>query len=260
MFDPTLEIALDGREIRGVYRGELFGLFVKPDGHQGWRGLPAGRREALARAVEHGEHDVPTYLPSRVVTLDAWIIADSDERLEHMSESVAGIGATGDRIRYQVKSRGVTRWADGRRVLCEVEDAAGGRLETDFQLQMVFADPRRYGDLNIHPGQDLIPANLSATATTIVVYSRGNFPAYPIVEIPSAPTGYTIASPGGTFTVSGATAGGTHTVDLRRGRVYRDGVEMPGVGHGNVWAVPSGAQWVHTLSVAGRVRILNTYV
>jgi len=260
MIDPTLEIRVDGRVIRGVYRGEPYALIVKPDGHQGWRGLPAGRREALARAVEHGEHDVPTFLSSRVVTLDSWIIADSEERLESESESVAGIGATGDRIRYQVKSRGQTRWADGRRVLCEVEDAAGGRLETDFQLQMVFADPRRYGETNILPGQDLTPTNLTATATTIAVYSRGNFPAYPIIEIPSAPTGYTVTAQGKAFTVSGATAGGTHTVDLRRGRVYRDGVEMPGVGHGDLWAVPAGAVWSHTLSVAGRVRILNTYV
>lgn len=247
-----LEIRVDGREMFGDPRDLARGLIVKPDGFQGWRGLPAGRREALARAVEHGEHDVPTFLPARVVTIDGWVLADSEEQLEHLSELVAGIGATGERKRTVVKARGVTRWADGRRLLCEVDDSPGESLEAEFQLQLVFADPRRYGETNTLPE--------AGVSTSIDVFSRGNFPSYPVVEIPSAPSSYSISSPGGTFTVSGATSGGTHTVDLRRGRVYRNGVEMPGVGHGSLWAVPSGAVWTHTLSVAGRVRIPNTYV
>jgi hypothetical protein len=255
-----LEISADGREIFGDNRLSPFGLFVKRDGFQGWRGLPTGRREALARAVEHGEHDVPTFLPARIVTIDGLLVAKSEEHLEDLSDLVTGIGATGKRFRTVVKSRGATRWADGRRLLCEAEDARGGSLETGYQLQMVFADPRRYGSTNALPGDMLSPQNPAATATRINVFSRGNFPAYPVIEIPSAPGAYTVSSPGGAFTVSGATPGGTHTVDLRSGRVYRDGVEMPGVGHGNLWAVPSGAQWAHVLSVPGRVLINDTYI
>ena len=255
-----LEIRVDGREIFGDNRLSRYGLFVKRGGLQGWRGLPAGRREALARAVEHGEHDVPTFLPARVVTIDGLIDAPLEERLEDLSEFVAGIGGTGKSMHTQVKLRGATRWANGRRLLCEVDESPGGSLRTTFQLQLVFADPRKYGDANTLPGDRLDPPNPAATATSIEVFSRGNFPSYPVVEIPSAPSSYTISSPGGTFAVSGATSGGTHTVDLRRGRVYRNGVEMPGVGHGSLWAVPSGALWTHTLSVAGRVRIPNTYI
>ena len=110
-----LEIRVDGREIFGDNRLSRYGLFVRRDGFQGWRGLPAGRREALARAVEHGEHDVPTFLPARVVTIDGLIIGDSEERVEHLSESVSGIGATGKRMHTVVKARGATRWANGRR-------------------------------------------------------------------------------------------------------------------------------------------------
>lgn len=255
-----LEIHADGRTIFGDRRLHLFGLFVKPDGFQGWRGLPAGRREALARAVEHGEHDVPTFLPARVVTIDGLLVAKSEEQLEDLSDLVTGIGATGNRFRTVVKSRGATRWADGRRLLCEADDERGGLLWAGFQLQMVFADPRRYGSTNALPGDMLNPRNPAATATSINVFSRGNFPACPIIEIPSAPDSYTVSSPGGAFTISGATPGGTHTVDLRSGRVYRDGVEMPGVGHGNLWAVPPGAQWLHALSVPGRVLINDTYI
>jgi hypothetical protein len=247
-----LEIRVDGREMTGAPYSSGRGLVVKPEGFQGWRGLPEGRREALARAVEHGEHDVPTFLPARVVTVDGWILADSEEQLEILSDLTAGIGATGERIKMYVTSRGSTRWAEGRRVLCEVLDSPGESLEAEYQLQVVFADPRKYGEVNVEPKSGL--------ATTISVYSRGNFPAYPVVEIPDAPAGYSVYSPGGTFTVSGATAGGTHTVDLRRGRVFRNGVEMPDVGHGSLWAVPIGSTWVHYLSVPGRIRTPNTYV
>lgn len=253
-----LEIRFDGREMFGWSRGR--GAVVKPDGFQGWRGLPAGRREALARAVQHGEHDVPIYLPARVVTIDGVLLADSEEELEHLSDSFAGIGATGERNRFTVDARSKVSFADGRRVLCEVDDSPGGSLEADFQLQVLFADPRKYGDTATLPGDTLNPKNPAATATSIPVFHYGNFPAFPIVEIPSAPGSYTISAGGKSFAVSGAASGGTHQVHLRNGRVYRNGVEMPGVGKGDLWAVPPGVPLTHALSVAGRVKIANTFV
>lgn len=252
-----VEINVDGREILStpLDRTKPAGLVLKPDGLQGWQGLPAGRREALARAVEHGEHDVPVYLPSRVVTIDAWVLAENEIDLGERSEGVLGIGGAGDRIRTVVGMYGTRRWADGRRLLCEFDDSGirnDGMLYGSFQLQLVFADPRRYGETNTFPREDL--------ATSISVAHFGNFPAYPIIEIPSAPAAYSISSPAGTFAVAGATAGGTHTVDLRRGRVFRNGVEMLDVGHGDLWTVPPGRGMTHVLSAPGRVRILDTYI
>ncbi|MGO4488149.1 hypothetical protein [Microbacterium sp. 2RAF4] len=253
-----LEINAAGREILGRPRdlAKPWGLFVKRAGFQGWEGLPAGRREALARAVEHGEHDVPTYLPARVVTIDGWVLAPNVEDLQHESDSLTGIGASGDRLRVQIQHRGSTRFADARRALAEVSDDRGqwtGRvLRAPFQLQFVFADPRRYGETKSFPQ--------TGAATTISAAHYGNFPAFPVIEIPAAPAAYTITSAGRVFAVSGATAGGTHTVDLRRGRVYRNGVEMPGVGHGALWAIPPGVATAFTLTTAGRVKVTNTYV
>lgn len=249
-----LEIHYAGIEMVGSPRfsSDDNAIIIKPEGLQGWRGLPAGRREALARAVEHGEHDVPVFLPSRVVTIDGWVLADSEEMLDHQSDKLAGAGATGERVKVEISSRGSSRWAYGRRVACEVQDSPGGELEAEFQLQFVFADPRKYGDENVWPKTD--------TATSILVAHYGNFPAYPLIEIPSAPSSYSITSPLGTYTVTGATAGGTHTVDLRRGRVFRNGVEMFDVGRGNLWTVAPGLPLLHTLSVPGRVRINDTYV
>ena len=250
----ALTIHAAGREIHGRPRdlSRPWGLFVRKDGFRGWGGLPAGRREALARAVAHGEHDVPIYLPSRVVTVDGWAIADTPKRLQRTLDQITGLGADGAKYRVSVTQWARTLWADGRRLLCEADDEGrwrGRNIYAPFQLQLLFADPRKYGELHV-----------SDLATSVPVFHYGTFPAFPMVEIPSAPAAYTITSPGGTFTVAGATSGGTHRVDLRRGRVYRDGVEMPGVGRGDLWAVPPGTQWVHTMSVAGRVRITDTFV
>jgi len=256
--DQLLEIKAARREILGRPRdlARPWGLFVLPNGFHGWEGLPAGRREALARAVEHGEHDVPTYLPARVVTIDGIAIAPTVEDLQSDIDFVTGVGATGDRLKVSVKYRGFLRHAFARRALAEVTEDQGiwtGRLKrVPFQIQYVFADPRRYGITRTFPETGL--------ATSIVAITRGNFPAFPIIEIPDAPAGYTISSAGRTFTITGATAGGTHSVDLRRGRVYRNGIEMPGVGRGYLWTIPTGPATVFTLSVPGRLKAPDTFV
>lgn len=261
----ALEIRVEGREIFGSRPPGFsrFAFIVKPNGLQGWQGLPAGRRQALARAVQHGEYDTPVYLPSRVVTIDGWLIARDESLLGDAIDSIVGIGGTGERTAVHVKLHGRTRQATGRRMLAEAEDSGvrnGRDFYGEFQLQFVFADPRKYGDTAVLPGDRLAPPNPAATATEIDVFSYGNFPAFPVVEIPNAPAGYTITSPLGTFVVSGATAGGTHTVDLRNGRVRRNGSLMSDVGSGDLWAVPPGEQVRHTLSVPGRVRITDTDV
>lgn len=252
-----LEIHVDGREILGRPHdlAKPWGLFVKKDGFQGWEGLPAGRREALARAVEHGEHDLPVYLPARVVTIDGLALAADPALLQEQCDRLTGLGATGDRQSVTIDHRGATRWALARRTAAEVSDRGewvGRVLRADFQLQLVFADPRRYGETGIFPK--------TGTATSVAAGHYGNFPAYPVIEIPAAPAAYAISSAGRTFTVTGATAGGTHTVDLRRGRVYRNGVEMVGVGRGDLWTAPPGRSTPFTLSAPGRVKIPDTYV
>lgn len=255
----ALEIHVAGREILSHPRdmSRPFGLFVKRDGFQGWQGISSRRREALARAVAHGEHDVPVYLGSRVVTIDGWAIGEDEEDLGRHVDSLVGIGADGRRVRPTIKHLGKTRRADGRVLVAEADDSGSrsGVLRASFQLQFVFADPRKYGDMARLPGDRLNPQNPVAVASQIDVFTEGNFPAFIEVDVPNAPAAYSISSPGGLFTVTGATPGGTHKVDLRNGRVYRGGVEMPGVGRGDLWAVPPNVTWPHTLSSPGRIRI-----
>lgn len=234
---------------------EASGMFLKPGGMQGWEGLPASRREALARAVSHGEHDVPTYLPARVVTYDWWCVSESEFAAFNDSNRINGIGGTGQPVQVVVEHHGVPLYASGRRIIASAVDTGmreSGRPILECQLQLVFANPRKYGKTNTFPE--------AGTVTSMDVLHRGNFPAHPVIEIPSAPTSYTITSPAGTFSVTGATAGGTHRVDMRTGRVTRNGVWMRGIGAGPLWAVPEGQVWAHTLSVPGRVLIADTYI
>lgn len=246
-----LEIRVGGLVIRGAPRtpGEC-GLFVKPGGFQGWGALPASRRDALARAVQHGEHDVPTYLPARVVTIDGWILASRASDLAESIDQLTGLGAAGDRLKFVVEHLAQTRHALGRRIIAEASDTGSQRHRGEFQIQMVFADPRRFGPIDGEP----------VTGTTVVAVARGNFPTLPVIEIPNAPSSWSVSSPAGTFTVTGAPAGGTHRLDMATGRVTRDDVFLPGIGSGPLWAVPNGPVWTHTLSAPGRVICPPTFV
>ncbi|MDI9889978.1 phage tail domain-containing protein [Microbacterium sp. IEGM 1404] len=253
----TLTIIGLGRTVRGTPTpSSPVGLFVKRDGLQGFEGLPAGRRESLARALSHGEHDVPVRLPARTMTVDGWIIAHDLDELRKFAMRVRGWGATGERFPLLFDHQRLMLTATVRRISAEAPDT-GVRwhrfLRAAFQVQFLAADPRWYGEtVNTLPRAGL--------ATAIEVEHDGNFPAHPVIEIPDAPSSYAISSPGGTFSVNGATPGGLHRIDLRNGRVTRDGVWMESVGRGQTWAVPDEKRWPHTLSAPGRVLIQNTYV
>lgn len=251
-----LEIRVEGLTILGKPRSYgASGMILKEGGLQGWEGLPASRREALARAVQHGEHDVPTYLPARVVTIDWTTISDSEFAAFNEANQINGIGGTGRQVPTVVKHHGVSLYAAGRRISVSAVDTGmrdGERPILDCQMQLVFADPRKYGETTPFPK--------TGTGTSIDVFHRGNFPASPVIEVDSAPSSWSVSSPAGTFTVSGATAGGTHRIDMATGRVTRNGAVMNGVGSGPLWAVPDGAVWAHTLTVPGRVLIADTYI
>lgn len=254
---------MSGLTIRGrgiTLRGDLgpdeFGFLIKERGLQGWEGLPAGRREAMVRTLSHGEHDVPVRLPARTVTVDGHVIARSEYDLNRMCHQINGWGAAGDRFTLAVELQGETLTATVRSILREAVDSGardGSFYLADFQVQFVAPDPRKYA-------AEQEAFDVSTAGGSVMVPSRGNFPAHPVIEIPGAPSSWSVTSPAGTFSVTGAPAGGTHRVDLRTGRVYRNGGWLPGVGRGRLWAVPNGTQWAHTLSAPGRVLIRDTYV
>lgn len=249
----------DGLTIRGrgvTLRGRLgpgeYGILIGPNGLQGWEGLPSGRREAVQRALSHGEFDVPVKLPARVITVTGTVVARSAFDLNRMCQQINGWGAAGDRFPLVVELQGETLTATVRSISREAVDTGNrnGQIYTaEFQVQMLAPDPRKYAAWKSY-----------AASPSVWVPSRGNFPAHPVIEILSAPASYTVSSPGGTFSVTGAPAGGTHRIDMSTGRVTRDGVWLPDAGRGDLWAVPDGTQWQHTLSTPGTVLLRDTYV
>lgn len=254
----ALEIRGGGLVIRGAPSPSAeTGLFVGRDGLQGWQGLPARRREAMARAVSEGEFDVPVRLPARVITIDPGVIlARTEFELQQWCDQVNGWGATGLRFWIVVDHLGQQLTSLVRVISSEGSDVqrrAGGFLRGSMSAQLVAADPRKYA-------VNATPFVVSAAGGAVLVPSRGNFPATPTIEIPSAPSSWSVTSPAGTFSITGATAGGTHRLDMRTGRVTRNGAWMPGVGRGRLWAVPNGTQWEHTLSAPGRILLADTYV
>jgi hypothetical protein len=250
----VLQIDIADRQILSHPRdlARPYGLFLKPDGFQGWTGLANARREELARAVAHGDFDVPVFLGSRVVTIDGWAIGESRADLQHRKDVLAGLLGTGREV-TRVTQDQESRWAYSRVVLADPEEAVRRirrGVVSSFQVQLVLADPRKYGDVNPFPSRGV----------PVPVGHKGNFPAFPEFTFENPPSSYSITSPGGTFVVTGATAGGTHVVNLRNGRVYRDGVEMFDVGRGDLWAVPAGVPWPHTTSAGCMIRIPDTFV
>lgn len=241
-----------GVTLRGVLGPEEFGFLIKDKGLQGWEGLPEGRREAVQHALAHGEFDVPVKLPARVITVDGYVIARTAFDLNRMCHQIRGWGAAGDRFTLSVELQGETLASMVRSVkrdAVDTGDRSGGFYSAEFQVQMIAADPRKYAAVE------------SFTATPSAwVASRGNFPTHPVIEIPDAPSAYTVTSPGGTFAVTGAPSGGTHRIDMSTGRVTRDGVWIPDAGRGPLWAVPDGTQWEHTLSAPGRVLMRHNFV
>ncbi|WP_367147227.1 hypothetical protein AB0870_08395 [Microbacterium proteolyticum] len=254
----TFRMQGEGVVLRGAPSpSDPTGLFIGPDGLQGWQGLPARRREQLVRALGDGEHDVPVRLPARVMTIDPGVIlAASTYELQRFCDQMNGWGATGVRFPLIVQQLGQTLRVTVRVIASEGVDLnrySAGLHHGLLSAQLVAPDPRKYAvEQRAYP--------VVAAGGSVLVPSRGNFPAHPVIEIPAAPASWSVSSPAGTFSVTGAPAGGTHRVDLRTGRVYRDGGWLPGVGRGRLWAVPHGTQWAHTLSAPGRVLIRDTYV
>ncbi|WP_153004115.1 hypothetical protein [Microbacterium testaceum] len=195
-------------------------------------------------------------LPARVITIDpGHILASSEFDMQQRCDEANGWGARGNRFDLTVEQLGQTLTATVRVIAAEAFDRqrrTGGMLLGSWAATLVAPDPRKYAP----------PATytVSSAGGSVWVPSWGNFPAHPVIEIPDAPSSYSVSSPGGVFTVTGATAGGTHRIDMMTGRVTRDGVLLPGVGHGQLWAIPDGTQWQVFLSAPGRVIHRDTFV
>lgn len=217
------------------------------DGIKGvWEGVDV-RREDTPRPLAHGSFDAPVFLAARVIPVSGHISARSGAELVHEMNRLTGLLAGGGTGRLSLDDDTGTTYLDvrlGAATQITQLDATTARFLVTFWAP----DPRRYGETH-------------SFASGEPVYQYGNFASPVSVTIPSAPAAYTITSPAGVFSVTGATSGGTHVVDLRTGRVTRNGSLMLGVSSGQTWEMPPGTSWVHTVSTGtGTVKVQDTFV
>lgn len=211
---------------------------ISPRSFTGWRGGGQVRREDAPRPLAHGSFSAPGFLAARTISLSGTIIAPTASELSHMCDKLEAllVGVESSRLSVQEDDGRVT-WADVGLAMQGQAVPFGDGQTADFQIQFWAPDPFRYGEtLSYGP------------ASSVQVFHYGGIPVEPVITVPNGAASYTITSPGGSFSVSGITSGGTHRVDMRTGWVYRNNVLVEGVGVGNTWTVPPGLPWTHSIS------------
>lgn len=235
--------------------GAPHGFYVKRGGLQGLDGTPTGAREAISRPAAHGEFDLPVFRGPRVITIDGIAVARSEWDLQHLRSLITGCGATGDRVSVSVTHQGHLLSFSARVVEASFVDRGdrSRRAVADFMLNLVCADPRKYGKRADYSGN------------SVTVSHDGNFPASPVVTVAGPRTGpYTISGPDGrqvTVTQS-LTAGQTHRIDFRTGRITRNGVaQLNALGRADLWTIPPGTQVPMAISSGlMTVTVTDTYM
>lgn len=242
-----------GRPDDGLSRVE--GLFVGPEGLNGWDDGVDVRRESVERPGEHGEFDLPVFNGSRVISIDGHALAWSEFELGQLRNQIMGVCADGGRQKITVEHQGEAMHATVRRGAKPTFVDAGvrhGMMRARFAIFLVAADPRKYGEVHDFP------------AGTEAV-NRGNFPATPRLMVGAGSGGYTVTGPGGRRVVVGTAPAGAHYIDFASGGLFTAaGVRQVGaITIYEPWTVPVGAPGV-TASISGSrslvQRVTDTFI
>ena len=232
------------------------GIYLTSDGFSGWDSGTDVRRDEVVIPQGHGSFDSPGFRASRVVSLAGVIVSPTEERTELLGLRLTGLLADGGLGRVVVE-RKRHMWADARLSAATKCEARGATpWIADWQMQLWFPDPRRYGATRVFGSGEK-------------AYHYGNFPASPrITVLGNMPNGYTINGPFSTqYTVTAAvtpTVG--HVIDMATGLLRVNGDVVYGaVTRGDNWTVPPGQSAIATLvPVSGtgtlRVEVVDTYV
>lgn len=234
------------------------GFYIDGDGFEGWDDGVDVRRDEVMRPQAHGSFDVPAFLAARVVSLTGECWASAPDRLLWFGKRLTGLLAGGESGRVVVVQADGSTWATGRLAAKSTFVVNSEDTRSAFyQIQLWFADPRRFGESRTTSG-----------TTSVAAFHYGNFPAAPVLTVTgSKPSGYTITGPAGkTFTTTKPViAGSPHTIDMATGFLSVGGVVQSGVvTSGDTWAVPGGASVTQTLSGSGTatlgVTVRDTYI
>lgn len=225
---------------------------LESDGLEGLFGGSGVRRDGVARPAQHGGYSLPGYRDPRGFKLSGLVHSESWFGQENDLNAISSVLGDGGRGALTLQSEGSTRWA-------MVELADSPRCEVlvygsiaRYQLLLRAPDPRLYGTVHTFKG------------SPVDVHHLGNFPASPVVEVVGPRAAYTVSGPGGrSVNVTQAlTAGQTHRIDFRTGRIYRNNVLQVGaLGRVNTWTIPPGRQTGMSISSGSMtVTVADTYM
>ncbi|VXC30540.1 conserved hypothetical protein [Microbacterium sp. 8M] len=221
-----------------------------------WDGIEGGlaiRRDEVPRPGAHGSFGTPGYLSARVLPFAGHLIQRTADATLNMRHRLIGLG-DGQTRRLDVDLDGLFVWMNVA-VASQPTVAISGsdpRVAT-FDVQFWAPNPRMYGtERTFAAGEQ--------------VFQRGNFPADPVIEVTGPRAAYTISTDTGkSITIGQALATGQkHRIEMRTGRLYRDGVLQTGaITAGGTWTIPPTSPGiVHSISAAGPMSIIvtDTYI
>lgn len=236
-----MRITLDGIHFRGDGGPALFA--VEHGALRGWFEAPGVRRGETSRPLADGSFLAPSFRSGRSVSWRGLIHSRSPFEQREAMEQLSGVCSGTGLSRLTVQAHGETTWADVHLAAePSIEILNYGRLAR-YDLELWAPDPRRYGELRTFSGGSN-------------VYHRGNAPAFPVVRIGSGAASYDITWQGRTFRVSGAPSGGVHRVDMRTGRLTRNGAPVLGaVVRAETSPLPPGARWSYAVSAGSGVTV-----
>lgn len=234
-------ITLDGVRFRGDASKAMF--TVENGALKGWFESPGVRRQDAPRPLGDGSFTAPTYRAGRSIAWSGLIHTTSPGEQRHALEQLAGLCEGRGLSRLSVQHESHATWADVQ--LAQAPEATVlvyGKLAR-YDVELWAPDARRYGELR-------------SFTNGSNVYHRGNAPAFPVVRIGTGAASYDITWQGRTFRVSGAPSGGVHRVDMRTGRLTRNGTPVLGaVVRAETSPLPPGARWSYAVSAGSGVTV-----
>ena len=251
-----LSIGLPGLEVLGrpLDGGRPDGVYLGPDGFEGWDDSPDMRRETVQRVAAAGDFNATGYPDARVVSLSGVIVSPSEDRTQYWGERLTGVLSTGSTERITVRRGDTVRFSPGGLVKTKVVTRARARHIADWQMQLWFPDPRKYGAQNHVPGDAVGFA---------VVSHYGNTDASSRLVVAGTSERWRVTGPGGrsVLVTRALQAGKPHIYDLRTGRLTIDGVPAPAgsMDEADTWTVPAGVQANYQLYVGTGDATLDVY-
>jgi hypothetical protein len=139
-----MRATLDGLEFVFAGSGDATYILDSNDGLKGWFEGVEMRHEVVERPTGHGDFDAPAFLGSRLITLNGWILTDSDDAAYEVAmKGLEDLLADGSMSEFAVEQATGTYTCQVRRHGSPELDMVVYGRSARFQLQLWAPDPTK---------------------------------------------------------------------------------------------------------------------